>query len=97
MVLGVSIKKTPDHSLILGIVLLRLGLEELHATPAQSKRYLDSFIPKDQIIRTRKEVGNNFKLSEGLVCVFDFRAHRFAFLFASNLPRKYGSQATSDP
>jgi len=56
MVLGVSIEKTPDHSLILGVVLLRLGLEELHATLAQSKRYFDSVIPKDQIFRTRKEV-----------------------------------------
>ena len=88
MVLGVSIEKTPDHSLILGVVLLSLGLEELDATLAQSKRYFDSIIPKNQILRTRKEVGNNFKLSEGLVCVFDFRAHRFAFLFANNRLRK---------
>ena len=83
MVLGVSIEKTPDHSLILGVVLLCLGLEELDATLAQGKRYFDSLIPKDQILRTRKEVGNNLKLSEGLVCVFGFRAHRFAFLFAN--------------
>lgn len=88
MVLGVSIEKTPDHSLILGVVLLRLVFKELHAALAQSKRYFDSIIPKDQIFRTRKEVGNNFKLSEGLVCVFDFRAHRFAFLFANNQLRK---------
>jgi len=84
MVLGVSIEKTPDHSLILGIVLLRLGLEELDAALAQSQRYFDSIVPKDQIFRTGKEVGNNFKLSEGLVCVFDFRAHTVAFLFANN-------------
>jgi len=84
MVFGVSIEKTPDHALILGVVLLCLGLEELDATLAQSKRYFDSIIPKDQILRTRKEVGNNFKLSEGLVCVFDFRGHKFAFLFANN-------------
>lgn len=89
MVLGVSIEKTPDHSLILGVVLLRLGLKELHAALAQSKRYFDSIIPKDQIFRTRKKVGNNFKLSEGLVCVLDFRAHRFAFLFANNRLRKF--------
>lgn len=88
MVLGVSIEKTSDHSLVLGVVLLCLGLEELDATLAQSKRYFDSIIPKDQILRTRKEIGNNFKLSEGLVCVFDFRAHRFAFLFANNRLRK---------
>ena len=90
MVLGVSIEKTPDHPLILGVVLLCLGLEELDATLAQGQRYLDSFIPKDQVLRTRKKVGNNFKLSEGFVCVFYFRAHRFAFLFANNRLRKYG-------
>ena len=88
MVLGVSIEKSPDHSLILGVVLLCLGLEKLDATLAQSKRYFDSLIPKDQVLRTRKKVGNNLKLSEGLVCVFDFRAHRFAFLFANNRLRK---------
>jgi len=88
MVLGVSIEKTPDHALILRVVLLCLRFEELDATFAQSKRYFDSIIPKDQILRAREEVGNYFKLSEGLVCVFDFRVHRFAFLFASNRLRK---------
>ena len=77
MVLGVSIEKTPDHSLILGVVLLCLGFEELDATLAQSKRYFDSFIPKDQILWTRKEVGNNFNLSERFVCVFYFLALGF--------------------
>ena len=90
MVLGIRIKKAPDHALVLGVVLLCLGLEELYTTLAQSKCYLDSIIPKDQILRTRKEVGNNFKFAEGLVCVFDFRAHRFAFLFANNRLRKCG-------
>ena len=53
MVLGVSIEKTPDHSLILGVVLQCLGLEELDAALAKSKRYFDSLIPKNQILRTR--------------------------------------------
>ena len=88
--LGVRIEKAPDHALILGVVLLCLGLEELYATLAQSKCYFDSIIPKDQILGTRKEVGNNFKFSERLVCVLDFRAHRFAFLFANNRLRKCG-------
>jgi len=88
MVLSVSIEETPDHPLILRIMLLCLGLEEFDATFAQGKRYFHSIIPKDQVLRARKEVGNNFKLSEGLVCVFYFRAHRFAFLFANNRLRK---------
>ena len=89
MVLGVGIEKTPYHSLILGVVFLRLGLEELDAALAQSKCYFDSIIPKRQILGTRKEVGNNFKLSEGLICVFDFCVHRFAFPFANTRLRKY--------
>ena len=84
MVLGVSVEKTPDHALILGVVLQCLGLEELDAAPAQGQRHFDPIIPKNQILRTRKEIGNDFKLSEGLVCVLDFRAHKFAFLFANN-------------
>jgi hypothetical protein len=46
-------EKTPENLLILGVVLLRPGLEELDASLAQSKRYFDSVIQKDQILRTR--------------------------------------------
>ena len=85
MVLRVSVKKSPDHSLILGVVLFRLALEELDAAFAQGERYLDPLIPKDQVLRTRKKVGNNFKFSEGFVCVLDFLVHRFACLSANSL------------
>ena len=89
MALCVSIEKTPNHPLILGVVLPCLGLEELDAAPAQSKRYLDSIVPKDQILGTREKIGDDLKFSERFVCVFDFRAHKFAFLFASSRLRKY--------
>ena len=89
MVLNVSIEKSSNHSLILRIVFLCLGLEELNTTLTQSQRHFDSIIPEDQILRRRKKVGNNLKLSERFICVFDFRAHRFAFLFANNRLRKY--------
>jgi hypothetical protein len=92
MVLCVSIKKPSDHSLILRVVLKGLTLEEVDATFAQGERYLDSVIPEDEILRKRKKIGNNLKVSEWLVCVLDFPAHRFAFLCANNLPRKYGSR-----
>ena len=84
MVFGISIEKTPDHALILCVVLPCLGFKELDAALAQSKRYFDPVIAKDQILRTRKKVGNDLKLSERFVCVFYFRAHKFAFPFASN-------------
>ncbi len=90
MVLCISVKKPPDHPLILGVVFLRLTFEEIHTALAQSERYLDSLIPKDQVLRTRKKVGGNLKLSEGLVGISYFLAHRLAFLSANNLLRKFG-------
>ena len=86
--LCVGVEQASDHPLILGVVLQGLTLEEVDTAFAQGERYLDSVIPEDEILRTRKEVGNNFKFSEGFVCVFDFRAHRFVFLFANNPLRK---------
>jgi len=88
MALGVSIEEAPDHSLILGVVLPCLALEEFDAAPAQSKGHFDPVVPKDQVLWLGKKIGNDLKFSEGFVCVFDFRAHRFAFLFANNRLRK---------
>ena len=62
-----------------------LTLEEVDAAFAQGERYLDSVIPEDEILRTRKKIGNDLKASEWLVCVLDFPAHRFAFLCANSL------------
>ena len=84
MMFGISVEQPSDHALILGVMLLGLGLEELDAALAQSKRYFDALIPKNQIFRARKEIGNDFKFSERFVCVFDFRAHRFTFHFANS-------------
>jgi hypothetical protein len=92
MVLCVGIEQPSDHPLILRVVLQCLTLEEVDTAFAQGKRYLDSVIPEDEILRERKKIGNNLKVSEWLVCVLDFPAHRFAFLCANNLPRKYGSR-----
>lgn len=91
MVLRVRIYETPDHALILGVVLSRLILEEFDAALAQRERDLDPFLSKDEILWTRKDVRNDPKVSEGFVGVFDFRAHRFACPFASSLPQKSGS------
>ena len=48
MVLRIGIKQSPDHALILSIVLLRLVLEKLHAALAQCNRDLDPFIPENE-------------------------------------------------
>jgi hypothetical protein len=49
MMLGAGIEKTPDHSLIPGAVLACLGIEQLDATPAQSKCHFNFIAAKDQI------------------------------------------------
>jgi len=47
----------------LGVVLQRLTLEEVDAAFAQGERDLDSVIPEDEFLRTRKKIGNNLKIS----------------------------------
>jgi hypothetical protein len=64
MVLCVGVEQASDHPLILGVVLQRLALEEVDAAFAQGERDLDSVIPEDEILRTRKKIGNNLKVSE---------------------------------
>jgi len=71
-------------------VLPRLVLKELDAALAQGDRDLDSFVPKDEILRARKEIRNDLEVFEGFVGVSDFLAHRFAFLCANSQLRRYG-------
>ena len=85
--LGVSVKQSPDHPLILSIVLLRLGLKEFDTTFAQSKRDLDPLVLKYQVLGARKEVSYDLGVSEWFARVLYFRAHISAFLFA-NSPRQ---------
>lgn len=85
--LGVSVKKSPNHPLILRIVLLSFRLEEFDTTFAQSKSDLDPFVLKYQVLGPRKEISYDLGVSEGFVRVLYFRAHIAAFLFA-NSPRQ---------
>jgi len=59
MVLGISIEQSPNHALVLRIVLLRLALEKLDAALAQCDCDLDSFVPKNQVFRARQEIRND--------------------------------------
>lgn len=88
MMFRVSIKKAPDHALVLSVVFPRLALEKLNAAFAQRDGHLHSFIPEDEVFRTRKEVRNDLEVSEGFVRVRDFLAHKFACLSASSRLRK---------
>ena len=83
--LSIGVEQPPNHSLILGVVLLRLDLEKIDATLAQRNGDLDPFVLKYKILRTRKKVSDDLGVSEVFVRVLDFRAHKFVCLFANSL------------
>ena len=84
MMFGVRVEQSSDHPLILRVVPLRLGLEELDTTLAQGDSDFDPFVLKHKILRPGQEVSDDLRVSEAFVCVLDFRAHRFACLSASS-------------
>lgn len=86
--LCIGVEQPPDHALVLSVMFPSLALEELDASLAQRDGDFDSFVPKDEFLRTRKEVRNDLEVSEGFVCVLDFLAHIFACLSANSRPRK---------
>jgi hypothetical protein len=63
VVFRVDVKKPPDHSLILRVVLPRLPFEEFNAALAQRDRNLNALIPEDEVLRSRKEVANDLQSS----------------------------------
>ena len=75
--LGIGIEQSPDHPLILCVVSLRFGLEEFDTTLAQGNGDFDPFVLKHKILGAGQKVSDDFGISQRLVCVLDFRAHRF--------------------
>jgi len=88
MVLGISVEQPPDHALVLSVMFPSLTLEELDASLAQRDSDFDSFIPKDEFLRARKEVRNDLEVSQWLVRVLDSFAHTSACLSASSRLQK---------
>ena len=88
MMLGIGVEQPPNHPLILRVVLLRLGLEEFDTTFAQSDGDFDAFVLEHKILRPGQEISEDFRVSEGFVCVLDFRAHRFVCLSANSLHQR---------
>lgn len=88
MMLGIGIEQPPDHALVLRVMLPGLPLEELDASLAQGDGHFDPFVTKDEFLRAREEIRNDLEVSEWFVRVFDFLAHRFASLSASNRLQK---------
>jgi hypothetical protein len=92
MVFSVGVEKSPNHSLVLGVVFPCLGLKEFDAAFAQGDRHFHPFFSKDQVLGTGKKVRNDFEVAERFVGVSDFLVHKFVFLCASNRRQKYGSR-----
>jgi hypothetical protein len=92
MMLGIGVEKSPDHALVLSVMFAGFPLEELDTSLAQRDGHFDSFVPKDEFLWARQEIRNNLEVSEWFVRVFDFLAHRFACLSASNRLRKAESR-----
>ena len=59
MVRGVGVEETPDHSLILRVVLSGLGLEEVDAALAEGDRDFDPVLAEDQVFGSREEITND--------------------------------------
>jgi hypothetical protein len=93
MVFGIRVKETPDHPLILGVVLARLSLEEVDTPFAQGDSDLDSFVPEDEIFRERQKVTDDSQSSKGLIRVFHSHAHTFVYLFANTRHRRFGRRS----
>ena len=87
MMLRIGIEEPTDHALILRTMLFSFALEELDATLRQGERNFDTLFIQNQVLRFRQKVRNDLQLSQGLVRVLDFRAHKFAFLCANNRRR----------
>lgn len=85
--LGVSIKETTNHPLILRVMPFGFALEKFDAALAQCKRDLHALFSEDEVLRGREEICDDLGPPKGLVGVSDSRAHGSACLFASNLRR----------
>jgi hypothetical protein len=92
MMLSIGIEQSPDHALVLCVMLAGFSLKVVNASFAQRNSHFDSFIQKDEFFRARQEIGNDLKISERFVCIFYFPVHRVACLSASNPHQKFESR-----
>ncbi len=84
MMLCVGVKEATDHPLVLSVVFRRFLFKEVHTAFAQRQSDLHSLVPKHQIFGGGKEVWYHLGLTQGFICVSDFRAHRVAYPFANS-------------
>jgi hypothetical protein len=89
MCVSVTIKKGPDHPLILRAIEARLSFEEIDASFRKRDRHLLRVLTKYQLTRRREKIFNNSHTPKRLICVLYWLFHTSVNL-ASNTPhRKY--------
>jgi hypothetical protein len=89
MRVSITIKKSPDHPLILRAMEARLSFEEIDASLRKRNRDLFRVLAKYQLTGWREKVFNNIHTPKRLICVLYWLFHICVNL-ASNIPhRKY--------
>ena len=86
----VNIEQPANHLLVLRMMLFRLLPKELNAFLAQGNRHFYRVFLEDEFLWSRQEIRHNLQGADGFVSVFDFVAHKSAYLCASSPPRKSG-------
>jgi len=76
MILGIGVEQSPNHALVLRVMFAGFPLEEVDASLAQRDGHFNPLVPKDKFPGARQEIRNDSEVSEGLVRVFYFFAHR---------------------
>lgn len=85
--LSVLIQQAADHLLILRIVLLRFFLEKVDTGFTQCNSDLNGVFLKGKFRWRRKHICHYLNLAQGFIGVFDFRAHKFVYLYANSPPQ----------
>ena len=86
----VGVQQPANHLLVLRMMLFRLLLKKINAFLAQGYRHFYRVFLEDEFLWSRQEIRYNLQGADRFVSVFDFRAHKSAYLCASSPPRKSG-------
>jgi hypothetical protein len=85
---SITIKKDPDHPLILRAMKARLFLEEIDASFRKRDRHLLRILTKYQLTGWRKKVFDNAQTPKRLICVLYWLFHTIAGLASNTLHQK---------
>lgn len=86
---SITIKKDPDHPLILRAMKARLFLEEIDASFRKRDRDLLRILTKYQLTGWRKKIFDNTQTPKRLICVLYWLFHTIADLASNNRHQKY--------